>query len=548
MSDSQVFKDELAFVLGLLRHEGEVVEVRIPGTKKGTVSGYFDDFAALAEAVAPYNGNANVFVTLNPVNPALLARANNRLVPRAKHVTKDEDIVQRNWMVVNINPVRPKGIPSTEEEHEAAVEMARRIREDLTNEGWPEPVLADSGNGACLLFYIVLPNNEESTGIIKGSLITLHQRYANDRVTVDTGNYQAAALLRLFGTVNCKGDETKERSHRPSQILEYPEEIHGADLMLLQQLADQADDRDGKANGEGAGEQETQTDTLIRLGNEAQFFKDDIDEPHAAVTVDGHTETWKVKSRQFAMWLNKRYYEETGKAPATDAMRQARGVMEMKAMFEGQERRLHLRVAELGGAVYYDLADGDWRAVKITPGKCKLLEEPHILFVRNRNMKAQVEPDFDGDVTLLLKHVAFKKNEDRILYLVHIVSCFLPSIPHPVQVLYGEKGSAKTTTQRMSRAIIDPAERDLLIMPNSMQDLALSLANNYMPCFDNMDGFSSEKSDLLCTACTGGSFSRRMLFTDDDEAILSFKRCVSLNGINVVVTKADHPAGTGTHR
>ena len=158
MSDNQELKDYIVFFQNLLRQEGEVVEVRIPGTEKGTISGYFDDFAALAEAVAPYNGNSSVFVILNPVNPALLARANNRLVPKAKHVTKDEDIVRRDWMVVNINPVRPADIPTSDEEHEAAIEMARQIREDLTSEGWPDPVLADSGNGACLLFYITLPN------------------------------------------------------------------------------------------------------------------------------------------------------------------------------------------------------------------------------------------------------------------------------------------------------------------------------------------------------------------------------------------------------
>lgn len=539
MSDNQELKDEQLFGLGLLRFESEVIELRIPGTKKGTLSGYFNDHEALAEAVAPYNGNANIFVTLNPVKTALLARANSRLEPRAKHVTKDEEILRHNWVAVNVNPVYPEGIPSTNEEHEAAIEAARRIRDDLMEEGWPEPVMVDSGNGAQLLFYTSLPNDQECSDIIRDALIALQQRYKNSQVKVIASAFKAAELQRLFGTVNLTGDETEDRPHRVSQILEYPDKLTPVSIVQLEQLASLADNTAGNAKNDGVVDEDTQASLLIRLGSEAQFFKDDIDEAYAALMVKGHTETWKVKSKQFLMWLTKRYYEETGKTPASDAMRQAKGVMEMKAMYEGQQRKLNLRVAELEGAVYYDLADRDWRAVKVTPGKCDLLDEPPILFVRNKNMKAQVEPDFDGDVKLLLNHVVFKSYEDQILYLVNIVASFLPSIPHPVQVLHGEKGASKTTTQRMSRAIVDPAERDLLIMPNSMQDLALTLANNYMPCFDKLDGFSSEKSDLLCTACTGGSFSRRMLFTDDDEAILSFKRCVSLNGINVVVTKSD---------
>ena len=110
MADNQELKDQQLFGLRLLRFENEVIELRIPGTKKGTLSGYFNDYEALAEAVAPYNGNSNILVTLNPVNPALLARANNRLMSRAKLVTKDEDILRRNWVAVNINPVCPEGI------------------------------------------------------------------------------------------------------------------------------------------------------------------------------------------------------------------------------------------------------------------------------------------------------------------------------------------------------------------------------------------------------------------------------------------------------
>jgi uncharacterized protein YifE (UPF0438 family) len=81
--------------------------------------------------------------------------------------------------------------------------------------------------------------------------------------------------------------------------------------------------------------------------------------------------------------------------------------------------------------------------------------------------------------------------------------------------------------------------QDLLTMPTSKQDLALILANTYMPCFDNLDTLSAEKSDMLCMAATGGAFSKRTLYTDAEETILRFKHCVALNGINVVATRPD---------
>lgn len=538
MHTNEETREHIQTAIAILRNSGDVAELRVPGTNKGTVGGYFDDYDAMGDAAAEQSGTANVFVTLNPVNPALLARASNRTMPRFPHKLKDSDILKRNWLLVKVDPIRPEGISSTDEELEAALGVASQIRDDLTKAGWPQPALASDGNGADLLYYTDLTNDEESTRTFREMLTTLDELYSTEAVKVDTSVYQATQRVRLYGTVAMVGDSTEDRPHRMSQILEWPDEFDGVTLEQLAEIAAHSQQTEaGDQNQEPA--QETQTEALIRLGSEAKFFRDEIDEAYAAVDVDGHTELWKVKSKPFGLWLTRKYFEETGLAPGTDAMRQARSVMEMKAMFAGDQRKLHLRVAELDGAVYYDLADRDWRTIKVTPTGCTVLERPPILFVRYKNSQAQVEPDFEGDVQLLLDHVRVKDEYEQLLYLVYLVSCLVPDIPHPVLVLCGEKGAAKTTAARMSRAIVDPAMRGLLIMPNSTADLALSIANNYMPAFDNLDSLSSEKSDLLCTAATGGSFSKRALFTDDDEVLLSFKRCVVLNGINLVVTKPD---------
>ena len=46
-------------------------------------------------------------------------------------------------------------------------------------------------------------------------------------------------------------------------------------------------------------------------------------------------------------------------------------------------------------------------------------------------------------------------------------------------------------------------------------------------------------SDTLCRACTGAGFSKRELYTDDDDVIYNFRRCPGLNGINIVAHKPD---------
>lgn len=139
--------------LSMLKQDGEVTELRILKTAKGTVSGYFNNYQELADVAAEYDGQVPaIYFTLNPVKPDLLSRAANRIVHRAKHTTSDADIECRRWLPIDFDPVRPAGISSTDEEHNAAHTMAKQVQTFLKDKGWGEPVFADSGNGAHLLY------------------------------------------------------------------------------------------------------------------------------------------------------------------------------------------------------------------------------------------------------------------------------------------------------------------------------------------------------------------------------------------------------------
>src|SRR5271157_5003836 len=157
--------------LGVLLQPNSVAELRVPNAHGHTLSGYFDDHSLLATAAADISGKApGVYVTLNPVRVDLLARAVNRVIRFAKNTTSDSDILSRRWFPIDFDPVRPSGISATDAEHEAALEQARLCRDWLRTRGWPDPVLADSGNGGHLLYRIDIPNDTASTKLVKGCL------------------------------------------------------------------------------------------------------------------------------------------------------------------------------------------------------------------------------------------------------------------------------------------------------------------------------------------------------------------------------------------
>lgn len=290
-------------------------------------------------------------------------------------------------------------------------------------------------------------------------------------------------------------------------------------------------------------EEEKQADTIIKLAENFQFFVNELEEPYAAVQKDNHWEVLDMKSQKFKLYLTKLFFDNQRSAPGAEGLNQALKVLEMKAIFSDSEHKLQRRIAESQGNYYYDLCDNEWRVVQIKADGCHIEAHPPILFTRNKNMEQQVEPDFSVEskklVFLVKKHFRFKKESDTALFSVYLVTCFLPQIAHVILVLFGEKGAAKSTTMRMVKRIVDPAKQDLLSMPTSKADLAISLSNSYMPCFDNLDSLSAEKSDMLCMAATGGAFTKRTLYSDSDETILQFKRCVGLNGINIVATRPD---------
>ena len=216
----------------LLAAHGGVVEVRILKTAKGTVSGYFDNLDTLGQAVRPWDGRQSIYVTLNPVAPALLARANNRLKEYVRETSSDKDILRRVWFPVDLDPARPAGISSTEVELSRAIERRNELVAFVGELGFPEPVTAMSGNGAHALWAVDLPNDEASTKLFERALKALKVKFSDEVVTVDEAVFNAARIWKVYGTWAIKGDATADRPHRRATVERAPT----APLLLSREL------------------------------------------------------------------------------------------------------------------------------------------------------------------------------------------------------------------------------------------------------------------------------------------------------------------------
>src|SRR5215216_3676220 len=226
LEESGEKSNEIRRAVEVLFEPGAVVEVRAFKGRE-TMSGYYDDHVSLAnEAGKVEDWGYSVYVTLNEVDPALLARASNRVRKVYKEpTTSDSDILRRRWLPLDFDPARPSGVSATDTEKKAARLRALEVREFLRGLGWPEPVVGDSGNGYHLLYRIELPNDRESLELVKGVLEALSFKFSDEAVDVDTTTCNAARIWKLYGTTARKGDDTGDRPHRRSRLLEVPEEV-----------------------------------------------------------------------------------------------------------------------------------------------------------------------------------------------------------------------------------------------------------------------------------------------------------------------------------
>ncbi|MCH7804779.1 MAG: hypothetical protein IH937_11930 [Acidobacteria bacterium] len=169
----------------------------------------------------------------------------------------------------------------------------------------------------------------------------------------------------------------------------------------------------------------------------------------------------------------------------------------------------------------------------------EIISNPPILFRRYAHQRPQVEPVSGGNLQDLLRFVNLRDPSQQLLALVYLVSCLVPDIPHPIPVVYGAQGSAKSTFLRLLRRLIDPSATEILSFPRDFRELVQQLSHHWTPYYDNLSRLSASHSDALCRAVTGEGFSKRELYTNDEDMIYQFRCCPGLNGINVVAGKPD---------
>ena len=219
--------------------DGNFTEVRILG--KFQYSGYFKSFDNLCKQLEPYTemDDEQIYFVLNRIDESCYARPQcEKFIKSVKVSTNDNDIISRCFVMIDCDPIRKSSVNSSEFEFNCAMQKARDIFRFLRDNGFEDAIVCHSGNGTHLQLLVDLPNDDETTEILKRFYKYLGQRFTDEHVDIDQKVYNLARLCKTYSTTAKKGANLPDRPWRQSKILYVPKELKVTPLERFKEIAD----------------------------------------------------------------------------------------------------------------------------------------------------------------------------------------------------------------------------------------------------------------------------------------------------------------------
>jgi hypothetical protein len=248
-------------------------------------------------------------------------------------------------------------------------------------------------------------------------------------------------------------------------------------------------------------------------------------------------EAVRIESEHFANALRLHLLRTTGDVPKVEVIRSLQGICHALA-FEKPPRAANLRVAEKEGKLFLDLADSLGRCVEVGPDGWTVREDSPILFYRPKSMGALPVPVLGGNLNNLGAFVNVSQG-DLQLIIAYTLAVLAVRVPTPALILVGEPGSAKTTTARIIKMLVDPAVGSGTPLPVNDREMAIAAGQELVLHFDNVTSISANCSDTVCRVVTGSGFRTRKLYSDDDQSVFESRRPVIMTAVHNPVARVD---------
>jgi hypothetical protein len=288
--------------------------------------------------------------------------------------------------------------------------------------------------------------------------------------------------------------------------------------------------------------------TAQQIHENEDMFVDQYHAPYAFVKIKDHMELLDLYTLRFEHWVYRKLirYNEYGRPilPSPVDVTTVLNYLKSYAEFDVAEKILYLRIAAGSDdtSIYYDLTNPQWQTIKITSQGWLVEKAPTMMFRRYNNQIAQVYPSIEYAENIFDKFINLinvNDNDGKLLLKCYIIALLIPDIPKAILMLHVQPNSAKTTLLELIKMLIDPCSTRTLTFRRKDDELAQLFSHNYLPYFDNLSYIPDWMSDAFCRAVTGDSFTKRKLYSNNDDVFYSYMRCIGFSGVNLAATKSD---------
>ena len=423
--DGLINESELRKAVQCLKPDNQLFEIRIIGHQK-PISGYFKDADTLVKALDTVDiRNANVYITLNQVNEACFSRMQSEKFLKGANATSDTEIDGYNFLFIDIDPQRPAGISSSNEEYKAACEKAGKVYHYMEGLGFEKPIKAISGNGAHLLYRIHLKNSEDNQRLVEKCLKALALLFNDNTVQIDTANFNPSRICKLYGTMAQKGADTKDRPHRMSYIIDCPDNLKITDKMYLEKLASEFPEQEKPKPSRYNNYNPTEFDVETWLNNHGIGYKED---------------SWRDGCRKLI--LHNCPFNHQHKAPDSMILIQSSGAIGFKCLHNSCQGKTWHDVRLMYEPDAYDRNYNDERIEEGWKKHNREIAKGEILY-REANEEKDSEPMFETIGMILSKP---DKKEEYIKTGINVIDKKMKGLQKgAISVVSGLRGSAKST-------------------------------------------------------------------------------------------------------
>lgn len=230
---------ELKKTWDLFVGEGGFTEVRILG--KFQYSGYFKSFENLCKQLESYTemDDEQIYFVMNSIRPECYARPQcEKFVKSPKATTKDDEIVKRNFLLCDFDPVRLPNISSSPEQFELAHKKSQEVYRFLRGRGFSDMAVAISGSGWHLLIPVDIKCDDATDSIIKDFYTYMGKEFSDESVEFDVKVYNRSRITKLYSVVAKKGANLPSNPWRQSKIVYIPQQIEPTSIEKIKELAD----------------------------------------------------------------------------------------------------------------------------------------------------------------------------------------------------------------------------------------------------------------------------------------------------------------------